>query len=166
MEFSNRRLQITGHRLQIKTLGLVAVFAVAALAQAPGVASIRAPRALAAAAHGTAIARFTISIQPGFHIQSNHPKLDYLIPTSLTLTPADGVAVEKVAWPAAKDHTFSFSPNQPLAVFEGTFAVPVTLKTGAPGTATLRGSFRYQACNDELCKPPVTVPISLTVHVR
>ncbi len=137
-----------------------------ALAQGGGTARMLVPAGLAARAHATVTADFKVEIENGFHIQSNRPKLDYLIPTELNLTPADGVSVLKVAWPKATEHTFAFAPKQPLSVFEGTVVVPVTLKTGAAGTATLHGSFRYQACNDELCKPPVTVPITLTLRVR
>lgn len=141
-------------------------FLTAALAQAPaGVAHLQTPTPLSAPAHATATATFHVSIDPGYHIQSNHPKLDYLIPTSLTIAPADGVSVAKVAWPAAEDHKFSFSAD-PLAVFEGTFAVPVTLKTGAAGSTTLHGTFTYQACNDQLCRPPVKVPFTLAVVAR
>lgn len=134
--------------------------------QTAGVAHLAAPAGITAKAHSTATADFKIAIQPGFHIQSNHPKLDYLIPSKISLTAADGVSVSKVNWPVAKAHTFSFAPGQPLNVFEGTFTVPVTLKTGAAGNTLLHGTFRYQACNDQLCKPPVTVPFTLPVHVR
>ena len=152
----------------VLTLALGCALALAAAAQMralPGVAHVHPPAVVMARAHAVATARFTISVDPGFHIQSNHPKLDYLIPTKLTIEPAAGVAVTKVAWPPASDHKFSFSP-QPLAVFEGTLRVPVTLRTGAAGTHVLHGTFQYQACNDQLCRPPVTEPFALTLRVR
>jgi hypothetical protein len=143
----------------------------AALGQLPqgmaaGVAHIQAPAAVQARARATATAEFTITIDAGYHIQSNHPKLDYLIPTTLAIEPAGGVHATGVAWPKAQNHTFSFSPGQPLAVFEGTMHVPVTLATGAAGTRVLHGSFRYQACNDQLCRPPVTQRFTLKLVVR
>ena len=137
----------------------------AALAQAPGVAHLQAPATVEARAHSTATAVFHVAIDAGFHIQSNHPKLDYLIPSTLAITPAAGIRVARVAWPAPTDHKFSFSAD-PLSVFEGTLTIPVTLQTGAAGDDTLHGSFRYQACNDQLCRPPVTVPFTLRVDVR
>ncbi|MGH9520258.1 MAG: protein-disulfide reductase DsbD domain-containing protein [Terriglobales bacterium] len=136
-----------------------------ALAQLPGVAHVMAPKPVSAPAHATATTMVTIKIDQGFHIQSNHPKLDYLIPTSLALTPAGGVALTAVKWPAAAEYKFSFSPD-PLAVFEGTLQVPVTLKTGAAGSYTLHGTFHYQACNEQLCRPPVSEPFTLQVRVR
>ncbi len=168
MESCKRSLQLTACSLQLKALGVVLLFGIGALAlaQNPGVAKIAAPVGVQAQAHSIATADFKIAVQPGFHIQSNHPKLDYLIPSRISLTAADGVSVAKVNWPEAKAHTFSFAPGQPLNVFEGTFTVPVILKTGAAGNALLHGTFRYQACNDQLCKPPVTVPFTLAVHVH
>ncbi|HEY7839751.1 MAG TPA: protein-disulfide reductase DsbD domain-containing protein [Terriglobales bacterium] len=118
-----------------------------------------------ARAQATAIAALSITVEPGFHIQSNHPKLDYIIPSAITITPADGITATKVTWPPTVDRKFSFSP-QPLAVFEGQIKVPVTLTTGAAGAHVLHGTFRYQACNDQLCRPPVTEPFTLAVHVR
>jgi thiol:disulfide interchange protein DsbD len=137
----------------------------AAMAQLPGVAHIQAPAKVEARAHATVVADFQVSVDPGFHIQSNHPKLDYIIPSTLTLTPAQGISVTRIGWPQAQEKKFSFSPD-PLAVFEGNFVLPVTLKTGAAGTVTLHGVFRYQACNDQLCRPPVKQPVTLTVQVR
>lgn len=145
---------------------LVAMLAgVLAWAQMPGVAHVLAPKPVVAAAHATATTVVTIQIDSGFHIQSNHPKLDYLIPTSLALTPEGGVSLSRVKWPQAQDHRFSFSPD-PLAVFEGKLQVPVTLATGAPGNFTLHGTFHYQACNDQLCRPPVSESFTLQVRVR
>lgn len=149
-----------------KNFGFATLFAAAAvLAQAPGVAHVQAPKTVTAKAHAQVVATVHVSIDSGFHIQSDHPKLDYLIPSTLEITPAAGIHEVKVAWPAATDHKFSFSPD-PLSVFEGQLAIPVTLATGAPGTTTLHGSFRYQACNDQLCRPPATAPFTLTVAVR
>src|SRR6185312_3331369 len=123
-----------------------AVLTVFAAAQAGGVAHIQAPALVKAKAHSQATAEFTVAVQSGFHIQSNHPKLEYLIPSSITLTPAKNVSLAKVVWPAAQEHKFGFSAD-PLAVFAGTVKVEATLATGAPGKATLHGTFRYQACN-------------------
>ncbi|MGN6592378.1 MAG: protein-disulfide reductase DsbD domain-containing protein [Terriglobales bacterium] len=152
-------------RLWVFGVALGMMVALTAAAQLPGVAHIQAPARVEAKAHAMVVVNFEVSVEPGFHIQSNQPKLDYIIPSTLTLTPAQGVSVAKVEWPQAQDKKFSFSPD-PLAVFEGNFALPVTLKTGAAGTVTLHGVFRYQACNDQLCRPPVKQPVTLTLQVK
>jgi DsbC/DsbD-like thiol-disulfide interchange protein len=129
------------------------------------VAHLLAPNAVEAPAHGTAAAVFTVTIDSGFHIQSNHPKLSYLIPTAISITPAGGVAAVRVNWPPTVDRKFNFAPDA-LAVFEGTVKIPVTLRTGGPGTQVLHGTFQYQACNDRVCRAPETVPFTLQVHIR
>ncbi|MGH9414131.1 MAG: protein-disulfide reductase DsbD domain-containing protein [Terriglobales bacterium] len=166
MAFSKRHSIVPLPGCVLTVMALALLLGLLAFAQAPGVAHLTAPEAVTARAHSRVTANFQIAIQPGFHIQSNHPKLNYLIPSRIALAPAAGVSMVKVAWPHPKPHTFGFAPNQPLAVFEGTFTVPVVLKTGAAGKATLHGTFHYQACNDQLCRAPVTVPFTLTVHVH
>ena len=39
----------------------------------------------------------------------------------------------------------------------------VTLGADAPETLTVKGTLRYQACDDTICYLPVTVPVSWTV---
>ncbi|MGH9482395.1 MAG: protein-disulfide reductase DsbD domain-containing protein, partial [Terriglobales bacterium] len=134
--------------------------------QAPaGVAHLKAPPTVEAQAHAAAVAVFDVRIDSGFHIQSNHPKLEYLIPSSLEIAPVGGIVVTGVIWPPAAEHKFSFSPDV-LTVFEGDIKVQVRMRTGGSGEHTMHGSFRYQACNDELCRPPVTVPFTFQVDVR
>ena len=145
----------------------VACAAAVAVAQGPSpVAQIKPAGTTRIAENSRATAQFTVTIQPGFHIQSDHPKSDFLIPTTLKLTPADGITVVGVTWPKPQEHKFSFSAD-PLSVFEGSVPVRVRLKESGShvGAHVLKGTFRYQACNDQLCRPPVTVPVSLTVDV-
>lgn len=150
-----------------KTTALLTCAAALAVAQGPSpVARIKASGVTRIAENSRATARLTVTIQQGFHIQSDHPKSDFLIPTALKLTPADGITVAGVTWPKPQEHKFSFSAD-PLSVFEGTVPVTVGLKESGPhvGSHVLKGTFRYQACNDQLCRPPVTVPVSLQVDV-
>lgn len=148
-----------------RLLSLLLLLTVLAVAQASaGVATLRAPN-VQAHPHSSASAVVEITVEPGFHIQSNHPTEPFLIPTSLTIEPANGIQVTQVDWPQAKQQKFSFSPT-PLAVFAGTVKVPLTLHTAAAGTYRLHGTFRYQACNDQLCRPPVTTLFLLDVTVR
>lgn len=134
---------------------------------APPVAEIQVPPLIVLAGHkGTVPVPFVITVASGYHIQSNHPTLDYLIPTSITLTPPAGITVGPAQWPAPVAHKFAFAPDT-LAVYEGRIQVVVPLKSTlvTPGEHTVTGAFRYQACNESLCRPPVTVPLKLTVTV-
>ena len=70
-------------------------------------------------AGGEARIAATIEVDPGWHIQSNTPSFDYLIPTQLELRLPSGWAEAKIEYP---DHIFWSSEfeEEPLAVFEGT----------------------------------------------
>jgi DsbC/DsbD-like thiol-disulfide interchange protein len=106
-------------------------------------------------------------IAPGFHVNDNHPTLDYLIPTEVKLEAPKGLSVERVVYPQGVPRRFAFS-DQPLSVYEGTVGVGVVLRVGRkvmPGMYTLQGKFAYQACNDHACLPPTSVPLTLAVKV-
>jgi len=97
-----------------------------------------------------------VQIKEGWHINSNHPLEDYLIPTELQLDSTTGVTLEQVVFPKALERTFAFSET-PLAVFEGEFVIGAVLKIPAQYIGEkleLAGAVHYQACNDMACMAP------------
>ncbi len=106
-------------------------------------------------------------IAPGYHINDHKPTLDYLIPTELKLEESKYLTVQQVVYPKGELKKFAFSENE-LSVYEGTLTVGTLLKVAGatkPGTYTLKGNFKYQACNDHACLPPKSLPLALTVKV-
>ncbi|MGA8186232.1 MAG: protein-disulfide reductase DsbD domain-containing protein [Terriglobia bacterium] len=106
-------------------------------------------------------------IEPGYHINDHKPSLDYLIPTRVAFDSAPILKVEKVVYPRGKSVKFDFL-DSPISVYEGQIRVGSLLKVGAdarPGAYTLRGTFRYQACNDHACLPPASVPFEASIRV-
>jgi hypothetical protein len=106
-------------------------------------------------------------ILPGYHVNSNAPHEDYLIPLRVTF-PKGGVEVESIVYPKAHDEKYSFS-EKPLSVLTGNFEILLKLK--APATAAqemgiLAGKLRYQACSDKACLSPKTLEINITTDVR
>lgn len=102
--------------------------------------------------------RITVVIDEGYHINANPATFDYLIPTTLSI---DGVSDVQVTYPAAMLIKPQFAPDG-LKVYEGT----ITLKGAAPkGTLVSRkpitAALRVQACNDEVCLPPATLPLKI-----
>lgn len=149
-------------------LGLLALAPAArAQAGAPAVIALRSASAATPAAGGTASATLTFALAPGYHVNSNHPNSDFLIPTALHWAAAGGVKVVAIHWPEPEERKFSFSAT-PLAVFSGAFPVTVEVRAarGESGVRVLRGSLRYQACNDNLCRPPANLPVRIEVKVR
>ncbi len=103
-----------------------------------------------------------------FHINSNNPKADYLIPTVLKLNPSEPVVLADVKYPAGEEMSFAFSPNEKLSVYSGDFAINTVLKApanAAPGTYPVKGELRFQACDRSACYPPRSIPIQFQVTI-
>ncbi len=114
-----------------------------------------------------AVVRFRV--KQGFHVNSNKPSSDLLIPTEIKFDAQPNLTIGKLEYPAGEEFALSFSPGQKLSVYQGDVAVNVPLRTtksAKPGAYTLKGLLSYQACNDNACFPPKTAPFELTVQVR
>lgn len=105
----------------------------------------------------------------GFHINSNTPKAEFLIPTALKLTAPTDIVIGKITYPAGEDRSFPFAPDEKLNVYSGDFAVGVTVRPLAsviPGKYAFHGTLRYQACDNAACYPPKTTPVDFEVKVE
>jgi hypothetical protein len=107
-------------------------------------------------------------INSGFHINSNKPTEEYLIPTELKLDVPTDIVVGKIGYPEGESMSFSFAPDEKLSVYSGAFDVAVgvrPLSTVVPGKYEFRGRLRYQACDKASCYPPKTLPVSFEIKV-
>lgn len=107
-------------------------------------------------------------VAPGFHINSNAPKSEFLIPTQLKMDVPTDIVLGKVQYPEGKDVSFPFSPDEKLNVYSGDFTIKVAvhpLHSVVPGKYVMRGSLRYQACDNAQCFPPKTLPVNFEVKV-
>ena len=122
-----------------------------------------------AAARGAAVeAKIPITVDPGFHVNSNHPSEDYLIPLKLTWTSLGALEGGQVSYPSPTMEKYEFA-DKPLSVFTGAFSLTANFKIAAnapsgPGVAT--GKLRYQACNSNTCYPPKTADVSVPYQVQ
>ncbi len=108
-------------------------------------------------------------VAPGYHINSNKPNSEYLIPTALKLDAQTGLALSKVTYPPGEDLTFSFSPKDKLNVYAGDFAISaqVSAALGTPlGRYRIHGRLISQACDNRQCYAPKTLPVAFDVQVR
>ena len=106
-------------------------------------------------------------VMPGFHVNSNKPSEEYLIPTQLLPELPAGYKVLSTTYPPGKLTKFEFSERK-LSVYEGTFTLRVRIQApaGAPlGATKLPLTLRYQACNDSACLPPVKIPVALEIDL-
>ncbi len=119
-------------------------------------------------AGGSANLALDFRIGTDFHINSNKPRADYLIPTVLKLNPPVPVTIADVKYPAGEDMTFAFSPNEKLSVYSGDFSINTVLKAAAnaaAGTYPVKGELRFQACDRSACYPPRSIPVQFQVTV-
>ncbi len=112
-------------------------------------------------------ARVTLRVAPGWHVNANPPALDYMIATEVTIAGEGGLAVGRRSYPAPHRAKLSFEDTE-LLVYDGEAVVEVPLAAAAgvvSGRHVLKGKVRFQACNDQLCLAPATVPFELAVTV-
>ena len=104
----------------------------------------------------------------GFHINSNTPKSEFLIPTTLKLDAPTDIVIGRVSYPEGEEKSFPFSPDEKLSVYTGNFTVGVTVRplhTVVPGKYMLRGQLKYQACDNAACYPPKQLPVNFEVKI-
>jgi hypothetical protein len=107
-------------------------------------------------------------IASGFHINSNKPSEEFMIPTALRMDATTDIVIGKINYPDGQDVAFEFAPDQKLSVYSGNFTVGVTVRplhTVPPGKYAMRGSLKYQACDNRACYPPKQLPVEFEVRV-
>jgi len=103
-----------------------------------------------------------------FHINSNAPRSEFLIPTALKMDVPTDIALGKIGYPPGQDVSFPFSPDEALNVYTGDFTIVVAvhpLKSVVPGKYVMHGVLHYQACDNAQCFPPKNLPVSFEVKV-
>jgi suppressor for copper-sensitivity B len=114
-------------------------------------------------------ARFAarVAIEPGWHVNSNTPTFEWLIPTGLRLELPEGWPEPLIEYPPHAMKTFAFA-DEPLAVFDGEVVILAHLlipETVAQDQVRITGVLSYQACDDAQCLPPTTARHELLVPI-
>ena len=112
-----------------------------------------------------AVLELRFQVLQGYHVNSHTPKSDLLIPTAVTLQPANGVKPGTLEYPAGKPYSFSFDPGTKIDVYAGDFIVKLPVVATA-GDHTLDGTLRYQACDNASCYPPRNVPVKIAFTAK
>ena len=146
---------------------LLSGLAASGLAQPPTVLIDEVTETDAVHAGTTARVGLDVILDPGYHVNSDAPLDDLLIPTVLRLDPPEGFTLEGVAFPEAI-LLEQVGVDEPLAVFEEEFTIGAALRVDAslaPGAYTVPGTLRYQACNDRMCFNPTNADVAFAVTV-
>lgn len=108
-----------------------------------------------------------INIKDSWHINSDKPKEDYLIPSQVNVQIPEGFRLEKTNYPPAEEIKLGFS-DTPLSAWQGEILIGSLFsvdKNISEGSYKLIINFDYQACNDMTCLPPSSVTDTLIVQV-
>lgn len=107
----------------------------------------------------------TVNVIPGYHVNSNKPKDEFLIPLKLTWNTGP-LQAKMVSYPAAEQVKVG---SDTLDVFTGKFTVKTEFYVSpqaAPGIMVVEGKLRYQACDNVSCKRPATALVQLPVSIQ
>ncbi len=107
-------------------------------------------------------------VRAGYHVNSNTPSDEYLIPLKLTWKATGALEGGQLTYPKPSLEKYEFS-EKPLSVFTGSFDILANFKVAAnapagPGVAV--GQLRYQACSDKACYPPKNIEVSIPYQVQ
>ena len=128
-----------------------------------------APAPVVTAVQGkAATVPLSFRVASGYHINSNKPKSEFLIPTVLKVEATTDIVIGKTTYPDGHDMSFAFAPDEQLNVYTGDFNVDVLVRplhSAQPGKYIVRGTLKYQACDNKACYPPKKLPVSFDVKI-
>lgn len=119
-------------------------------------------------AGGISDAIVRVTVQSGYHINSNPPTFPYLKATELEMADTDEISLNSVFYPKPLVRKFAFS-DQPLNVYEGETPLTVSFeaaKTAKKGQQSIPAKLRIQACDDQVCYPPGSIQVVIPVLIK
>ena len=135
--------------------------------KSPTLTMVAVPLITAQRAQATMV-NLNFRVPAGYHINSNTPKSEFLIPTALKMDLPTDIILGKIEYPEGEDRSFPFSPDEKLNVYSGDFTIAVAvhpLHSVVPGKYVMHGVLRYQACDNAACYPPKNLPVNFEVKV-
>ena len=138
------------------------------LAQSSGYLAVGEPQKVAGKRGAAVHVKIPVTVKTGYHVNSNTPSEEYLIPLKLTWTSTGALEGGAVTYPKPAMEKFEFS-EKPISVYMGNFDLSASFKIAAnapagPGSAA--GKLKYQACSDRACFPPKTVDVTIPYQVQ
>ena len=137
-------------------------------AQGPDRLTVGQPDKLAGKRNANVQVKIPLTVQKGFHVNSNKPREEYLIPLKLTWTSTGALQAGTIDYPAPSIEKFEFA-DMPLSIYSGSFALVAHFKVASnasAGPGAVAGKLRYQACNDRACFAPKTIDLTLVYQIE
>ena len=119
-----------------------------------------------AAASGERLSLY-VDVSPKLKMHVYAPDQTDYIPIELKLETTPSFRAQAIQYPAAEP--FFFAPlKETQRVYSKPFRItlPITLAKNASAPLTIKGTVRYQACDDAICYLPQTVGVSWKVDVK
>jgi hypothetical protein len=132
----------------------------------PSHAIVTVPPAAITGAPGSKVSLLVdVTPKAGVHVYA--PGSDDYIAVDIKLNPLPAIKAAKVQYPKSTIMTFA---DEKVAVFASAFQLTqdVTLDKSVKSgeTIVVAGKVTYQACDDRVCYPPESAPVSWTVNVK
>jgi hypothetical protein len=115
-----------------------------------------------------------LDVTPAPRIHVYAPAVTGYKPIKLAISPQAGLVVGDVKYPAAEDYYYA-PLNEHVQVFQKAFTIAqaLSLDPSPAGRAALKdasrltiaGTLSYQACDDKICYPPRTMPLTWNVDL-
>ncbi len=107
-----------------------------------------------------------LTVNSGWHINSNKPNDEFLIPSEITAK-ANGIKLVSVKYPAPHEIKLAFS-EELVSVYEATQTARLNFKANANATIGKQKvlvTLDYQACNDVSCQPPNSTTTEFEIEI-
>jgi DsbC/DsbD-like thiol-disulfide interchange protein len=127
--------------------------------------SVEPPAKIVAHPGSVLTEQLKIDVQSGFHVNSDKPKDEYVIPLKLTWL-SGPLTIESITYPKPEEIKVG---TETLTVFTGDFSIQSRFtvpRQAQPGSSVMTGKLRYQACNNQMCLRPATVELHVPVIIE
>jgi hypothetical protein len=104
-------------------------------------------------------------VAAGLHVNSHTPHTEELVPTTLKVPETSGVRLANAVFPPGADFAFPADPTEKLSVYTGEFTIHAEL-VASKGNHLVEATLRYQACDNQVCMPPHSIPVTIDVIAK
>ncbi len=114
------------------------------------------------------VAKITIHVREGWHLNAARPTLDHLVPTRVILREDGPVTLESADYPEGRPLSLG-TATDPIPVYEGSQTIRLRMRPAgplAPGTRVQLGVVAYQACNEGRCLAPGEIGFEIPIRIE
>jgi hypothetical protein len=141
------------------------------LAQSSGYLTVAEASKVTGQRNAAVQAKIPVSVKTGYHVNSNPPSDENLIPLKLTWKSTGALEGGKVTYPKPTMQRLEYQEptDKPISVYTGNFELVANFKVAAnapagPGIAV--GQLLYQACDNKACYPPKKIEVTVPYQVQ